>query len=309
MVAQLRAVRIMGFGAGVLISAVAFDLVEEAVEEVVRHTGAAIAGLFAGCVVFFGGDRLIDRHGGGDRKDATGAQKERLAARHRARHRARRHPGVDGDRADDLRGWRRRRGLSGCGVHLQPARGDLVDGRAGRPAAGRSRGSSGCGSRSRVVSGLASLAGYGLFENSSPDTSPSCSPSPQARSSRCSRTRPPTARRMSVRCSRSRPRSRAGGEVSREKRAGDRIAVRSAGCVCRRAGGDVRRPDGRAPAARCWPTGSGRSSNAWPWRPTRESIGRGRSYAQASRRQQESWDAACAAFAAWKSAAGSGQSA
>ena len=32
-------------------------------------------------------------------------------------------------------------------------------------------------------------------------------------------------------------------------------------------------------------------------------------YAQASRRPQESWDAACAAFTAWKSAADSGQSA
>ena len=64
---------IMGFGAGVLISAVAFDLVQEAVDKSSGH-GWVAAGLFAGCAVFFGGDQLIDRLGGGDRKDATGGQ-------------------------------------------------------------------------------------------------------------------------------------------------------------------------------------------------------------------------------------------
>ena len=65
---------IMGFGAGVLISAVAFDLVEEAFGKSSRH-GWMAAGLFAGCLVFFGGDWLIDRAGGSDRKDADGGQK------------------------------------------------------------------------------------------------------------------------------------------------------------------------------------------------------------------------------------------
>ena len=64
---------IMGFGSGVLISAVAFDLIEEAAADSSGH-GWIAAGLFAGCLVFFGGDRLIDRLGGGDRKDATGDQ-------------------------------------------------------------------------------------------------------------------------------------------------------------------------------------------------------------------------------------------
>ena len=64
---------IMGFGAGVLISAVAFDLVDEAVEKSVGN-GWSAAGLFAGCLVFFAGDRLIDRLGGGDRKAAEGAE-------------------------------------------------------------------------------------------------------------------------------------------------------------------------------------------------------------------------------------------
>ena len=64
---------IMGFGAGVLISAVAFDLVEEAVDTATGQ-GAVIAGIFAGCAAFFGGDWIIDRMGGADRKNAAGAQ-------------------------------------------------------------------------------------------------------------------------------------------------------------------------------------------------------------------------------------------
>ncbi len=66
---------IMGFGAGVLISAVAFDLVQEASEKSTGH-GALIAGLFAGCLVFAGGDWAIDHLGGGNRKDPTGAEEE-----------------------------------------------------------------------------------------------------------------------------------------------------------------------------------------------------------------------------------------
>jgi ZIP family zinc transporter len=64
---------IMAFGAGVLISAVSFDLVEEAVAKS-SGDGWVIGGLFAGCLVFFGGDGLIDRLGGGQRKSAAGGQ-------------------------------------------------------------------------------------------------------------------------------------------------------------------------------------------------------------------------------------------
>ena len=56
-----------------LISAVAFDLVEEA-STVSSGEGAVAVGMFVGCGVFFGGDLLISRLGGGDRKDATGDQ-------------------------------------------------------------------------------------------------------------------------------------------------------------------------------------------------------------------------------------------
>jgi zinc transporter, ZIP family len=66
---------IMGFGAGVLISALSFDLVEEAADKG-PDQWAPILGIFLGCGVFFGGDWLISRHGGGDRKDSGGAQEE-----------------------------------------------------------------------------------------------------------------------------------------------------------------------------------------------------------------------------------------
>jgi zinc transporter, ZIP family len=70
----LRAIGlIMGFGAGVLISAVAFDLVQEATDKATQDAWM-LAGIFAGCAVFFFGDLLIDRFGGSDRKDAAGAQ-------------------------------------------------------------------------------------------------------------------------------------------------------------------------------------------------------------------------------------------
>ena len=64
---------IMAFGAGVLISAVAFDLVEEASGISSGH-GSVLWGVFLGCGVFFGGDWLIDHTGGRDRKDPVGGQ-------------------------------------------------------------------------------------------------------------------------------------------------------------------------------------------------------------------------------------------
>jgi zinc transporter, ZIP family len=63
---------IMGFGAGVLISAVAFDLVEEAFDT--SNGGGEVAiGLFAGCGVFFAGDAVIDRLGAANRKKVAPA--------------------------------------------------------------------------------------------------------------------------------------------------------------------------------------------------------------------------------------------
>jgi zinc transporter, ZIP family len=57
---------VMGFGAGVLISAAAFELTLEAYEA--AGGTAAAAGLLAGSATFFAGDWLIDRSGGHRRK-------------------------------------------------------------------------------------------------------------------------------------------------------------------------------------------------------------------------------------------------
>jgi zinc transporter, ZIP family len=65
---------IMAFGGGVLISAIAYELVEEAVATAAG--GPVALGVFAGAITFFGGDLLIDRLGGSDRKASSGAQAE-----------------------------------------------------------------------------------------------------------------------------------------------------------------------------------------------------------------------------------------
>jgi ZIP family zinc transporter len=62
---------IMGFGAGVLISAVAFDLVEDSYD--LAGGGRAVGlGLIAGCATFSVGNFLIAKLGGSQRKDPTG---------------------------------------------------------------------------------------------------------------------------------------------------------------------------------------------------------------------------------------------
>lgn len=57
---------VMAFGAGVLISAVAFELTQEAYRS--AGSSAAALGLAAGSLTFFTGDWLIDRQGGHRRK-------------------------------------------------------------------------------------------------------------------------------------------------------------------------------------------------------------------------------------------------
>jgi ZIP family zinc transporter len=58
---------IMAFGAGVLISAVAYELVAEAFETS-AGSGSLALGLSAGALTFFVGDALVDRMGGDKRK-------------------------------------------------------------------------------------------------------------------------------------------------------------------------------------------------------------------------------------------------
>jgi zinc transporter, ZIP family len=61
---------ITGFGVGVLVSAVAYELVQEAYR--VSSDGVPIAaGLTVGAVTFFVGDDLIDRMGGAERKRSS----------------------------------------------------------------------------------------------------------------------------------------------------------------------------------------------------------------------------------------------
>jgi ZIP family zinc transporter len=66
---------VMAFGAGVLISAVAYELVGEAFDTSDGSGGVAL-GLFAGCAAFSLGDLLIDRLGGDRRKHSGGGQAE-----------------------------------------------------------------------------------------------------------------------------------------------------------------------------------------------------------------------------------------
>ncbi|MFL6028897.1 MAG: ZIP family metal transporter [Gaiellaceae bacterium] len=64
---------VMAFGSGVLISAVAFELVEEATDTA-GGNGIVGLGLLVGSCVFFAGDMVIDRMGGAGRKDVGGDQ-------------------------------------------------------------------------------------------------------------------------------------------------------------------------------------------------------------------------------------------
>ena len=159
---------IMGFGAGVLISAVSFDLVDEAFEKS-AGSGWTAAGIFAGCAVFFGGDLLVARLGGGERKDATGDQEggSPLAI-------------VLGTVLDGI--------PESMVIGLTIFEGGAVGAAylaavfiSNLPEAiSSTSGLVGSGwKRSRIlwmwltiaiVSGLASLAGYGLFQDASPDT-------------------------------------------------------------------------------------------------------------------------------------------
>lgn len=62
---------LMAFGSGVLISAVAYELVGEAFE-ISSGGGAVGGGLAAGALTFYVGDLLIDRRGGHNRKRSRG---------------------------------------------------------------------------------------------------------------------------------------------------------------------------------------------------------------------------------------------
>jgi len=66
---------VMSFGAGVLLSAVAFELVAKGINTEGALKSTAL-GLFVGAAVFTLGDRVIDHFGYGERKDIGGAPPE-----------------------------------------------------------------------------------------------------------------------------------------------------------------------------------------------------------------------------------------
>jgi ZIP family zinc transporter len=67
----------MAFGAGVLFSAVAYELVFEAVQ-LAKFTGFPTLGFFVGAFTFFFSDRLIGGMGGSQRKDIEAAHQSNL---------------------------------------------------------------------------------------------------------------------------------------------------------------------------------------------------------------------------------------
>jgi ZIP family zinc transporter len=69
---------IMAFGSGVLISAVAFELVQEAFHD--GGTDAVAIGLAAGAIAFFAGDWIVDHRGGNHRKRSQGEQESGTAS-------------------------------------------------------------------------------------------------------------------------------------------------------------------------------------------------------------------------------------
>jgi ZIP family zinc transporter len=159
---------IMAFGSGVLVSAVAFDLVEEAAAKS-NGDGWTIAGLFAGCAVFFGGDWLIDHLGGSQRKDPGGNQEGGSSLSIVLG------SVLDGIPESMVIGLTIFEGgavgaayLAAVFISNLP---ESISSTAGLATSGWKK--------SRIlwmwisialISGLASLAGYGLFQNSSPDT-------------------------------------------------------------------------------------------------------------------------------------------
>ncbi|MGI9052411.1 MAG: ZIP family metal transporter [Ilumatobacteraceae bacterium] len=68
---------VMGFGSGVLVSSVSFEMIEEAAD--VSPGGTAI-GFFAGALVFVGGDTILARVGGRQHDASRPAQPSRSAA-------------------------------------------------------------------------------------------------------------------------------------------------------------------------------------------------------------------------------------
>ena len=164
---------IMAFGAGVLISAVAYELIADALEEGIG-TGRVALGLFAGALTFFLGDLLIDRMGGENRKRSQGTGVEAGEGGGSSRALT---LGIvlDGIPESITLGLTL---LGGAGVSVAMLAAIFLSNLPESMAATTGFQKDG---RSRdwiiklwlgimAVSGIASLAGYGLFDDASPET-------------------------------------------------------------------------------------------------------------------------------------------
>jgi ZIP family zinc transporter len=159
---------IMAFGSGVLISAVAFDLIAEAAARSSGH-GAIAVGIFAGSGVFFAGDWLIGRCGGAERKDAGGAQESASGLAIALG------TVLDGIPESLVIGLTLLGGgqvgaayLAAVFISNLP---EAISSTAGLAAGGWPKARIlGMWVAVALISALASLAGYGLFENASQDT-------------------------------------------------------------------------------------------------------------------------------------------
>ena len=158
---------IMAFGSGVLISAVAFELVQEAFDTAAGGGGLAL-GLISGSLAFFVGDGIVDRMGGADRKSSGGAQTSGSALAIVL--------GIvlDGIPESIVLGLTLVGGggvsaafLAAVFISNLP---ESIAATSGLAQSGWSRAKIlGLWGAVAVVSGLAALAGFGLFESASPD--------------------------------------------------------------------------------------------------------------------------------------------
>ena len=159
---------IMGFGAGVLISAVAFDLVEEATTTAASNW-PIFFGIFAGCGVFYVGDLLIERMGGEHRKNPTGGDEDSSALAIVLG------TVLDGVPESMVIGLTLYAGgnvgvayLAAVFLSNLP---ESISSTSGLLAGGWAKGRIlVMWTAIAIISGLASMAGYGLFQDSSPNT-------------------------------------------------------------------------------------------------------------------------------------------
>jgi zinc transporter, ZIP family len=159
---------IMAFGAGVLISAVAYELADEAFTTS-KGSGGVAAGLSCGALVFFLGDAIIDRMGGSDRKSMEGKQQSGTALAIVL--------GIvlDGVPESAVIGLTLLQdGSVGAAVLIAVFLSNLPEAIAAttglRASGWRARNVLGLWIVVMLVSALAALAGYGLFGDASPST-------------------------------------------------------------------------------------------------------------------------------------------